>query len=83
MYLTQQYGIYTIEFNTPNPNHRKYVIQTDDLDLEYIKSIQYHKSQRANSIFTNEVFAIIYSYISILENETQSQMSHRQRHPNI
>ena len=74
--LTQQYGIYTIEFSSPNPNHHKYVIQTDDLDLEfskvfseYIKSIQYHNSQRANSIFTNEVFAIIYSYISILENE--------------
>ena len=74
--LTQQYGIYTIEFSSPNPNHRKYVIQTDNLDLEfskvfseYIKSIQYHNSQRANSIFTNEVFAIIYSYISILENE--------------
>ena len=72
--LTQQYGIYTIEFSTPNPNHRKYVIQTDDLELEfskvfleYIKSIQYHNSQRANSIFTNEVFAIIDSYISILE----------------
>ena len=72
--LTQQYGIYTIEFSTPNPNHRKYVIQTDDLDLEfskvfleYVKSVQYHNSQRANSIFTNEVFAILYSYISILE----------------
>ena len=53
---------------------RKYVIQTDDIEIEfskvfieYIKSIQYHNSQRANSIFTNEVFAIIYSYISILE----------------
>ena len=64
----------TIEFSTPNTNHRKYVIQTDDLQLEfskvfleYIKSIQYHNSQRANSIFTNEVFAIIYTYISILE----------------
>ena len=72
--LTQQYGIYTIEISTPNPNHRKNVIQTDDLELdfskvflEYIKSIQYHNSQRANFIFTNEVFAIIYSYISILE----------------
>ena len=71
---TQQHGIYTIEFSTPNPNHRKYVNQTDDLELdfskiflEYIKSIQYHNSQRANSIFTNEVFAIIYTYISILE----------------
>ena len=74
--LTQQYGIYSIEFSSPNQNHSKYVIQTDDLDLEfskvfseYIKSIQYHNSQRANSIFANEVFAIIYSYISILENE--------------
>ena len=74
--LTHQYGIYSIEFSSPNRNHSKYVIQTDDLDLEfskvfseYIKSIQYHNSQRANSIFTNEVFAIIYSYISILENE--------------
>ena len=72
--LTQHYGIYTIEFSTPKTNHRKYVIQTDDIDLEfskvfldYIKSIQYHNSHRANSIFTNEVFAIIYTYISILE----------------
>ena len=71
---TQQYGIYTIEFSTPRTLHGKYVIQTDDIDLEfskvfteYIKSIQYHNSQRANSIFTNEVFAIIYTYISILE----------------
>ena len=61
--LTQQYGIYTIEFSTPNTAHRKNVIQTDDIELEfskvfieYIKSIQYHNSQRANSIFTNEVF---------------------------
>ena len=72
--LTQQYGIYTIESSPPNTGHRKYVIQTDDIELEfskvfieYIKSIQYHNSQRANSIFTNEVFAVIYSYLSILE----------------
>ena len=78
--LIQQYGIYTIEFSTPNPNHRKYVIQTDDLELEfskvfleYNKSIQYHNSQRANSIFTNEVFAIIYTYISILEKNKISK----------
>ena len=78
--LTQQYGIYTIEFSTPRTAHGKYVIQTDDNDLgfskvfiEYIKSIQYHNSQRANSIFTNEFFAIIYSFISILEKtEVQS-----------
>ena len=78
--LTQQYGIYTIQFSTPNTTHGKFVIQTDDIELEpskvfieYIKSIQYHNSQRANSIFTNEVFAVIYSYISILEKtEVQS-----------
>ena len=78
--LTQQYGIYTIEFSTPRTLHGKYLIQTDDLDLEfskvfteYIKSIQYYNSQRANLIFTNEVFAIIYIYISILERtEAQS-----------
>ena len=72
--LTQQCEIYTIEFSTPRTAHGKHVIQTDDIELEfskvfieYIKSIQYHNSQRANSLFTNEVFAIIYSYISILE----------------
>ena len=78
--LTQQYGIYTIEFSTPNTAHRKYVIQTDDIELEFskvfienIKSIQYHNSQRAKSIFTNKSFAVIYSYIFILEKaEVQS-----------
>ena len=72
--IRQQYGIYTIEISTPRIGYNKYVIQTDDLDLEfsnvfteYIKSIQYHNSERANSIFTNEVFAIIYTYSSILE----------------
>ena len=72
--LTQQYVIYTIELSKTNTAHRKYVIQTGVIELEfskvfleYIKSIQYHNSQRANSIFTNEVFAIIYTYISILE----------------
>ena len=77
--LSQQYGIYTIEFSTPRTIHGKNVIQTDDIDLEfskvfteYIKSIRYQNSQRANSIFSNEVFAIIYSYISILE-KTEAQ----------
>ena len=80
--LTQQYGIYTIEFSTPNTNHRKYVNQTDDLELEfskvfleYIKSIQYHNSQRANSILTNEVFAIMYTLISILEKTEFQRIS--------
>ena len=74
--LIQLYGIYTIEISTPRP----FNFQTDDIDLECsnaftenIKSIQYHNSQRAISIFTNEVFAIINTYLSLLEiTETQS-----------
>ena len=87
---SQQYGIYTIEFSTPQTAHGKYVIQTDDIELEfakviieYIKSIQHHNSQRANSIFTNEVFAIIYSYISILEKKQKFKVYHQPKHPNI
>ena len=78
--LTQQFGIYTLEISSERTLHGKYVIQTDDIDLEfskvfteYIKCIQYQSSQRANSIFPNEVFAIIYSNIFILERtEAQS-----------
>ena len=35
--LTQQYGTYTIEISTPRTLHGKYVIQTDDIDLELSK----------------------------------------------
>ena len=73
--LTQPYGIYTIEFSTESQYHSKHVIQTDDFDLdisklftEYIKNIQHQNSQRANSIFTNDVFSLICSYISKLEH---------------
>ena len=72
--LTSQYGIYTIEIKSPNAFHDRYLIQPDDVDIEfskvftqYIKSIQHQNSQRANSIFTNDVFLLIYSYLSILE----------------
>ena len=78
--LTSQYGIYTIEIKSPNAFHDRYLIQTDDLDIEfskvytqYIKSIQHQNSMRANSIFTNDVISLIYSYLSILElKEPQS-----------
>ena len=78
--ITKQYGIYTIGISTPRIGYNKYVIQTDDLDqefsnvfTEYIKNIQYHNSQRVTSVFTNEVFAIIYTYLTILETtEVQS-----------
>ena len=53
---------------------QKYQIQTDDIDIEfskvfalYIENKQHQKPQRANSIFTNDIFSNIYSYLSILE----------------
>ena len=36
---------------------------------EFIKTIQHQNSQKANSIFTTDVFSLIYSYISILESK--------------
>ena len=83
--LTQQNRIYTIELSTASKFHGKYVIQTDDVDIEfskvfaeYIKNIQHQNSQRANPIFTNDVFAIIYNYLSILERaETESTSRHK------
>ena len=90
--LTQQYEIYTIELSTASKYHGKYVIQTDDVDIEfskvfteYSKNIQHHNSQRANSIFTNDVFAIIYNYLSILEKTETENISPIQtsRHTNI
>ena len=66
--LTQQYGIYTTELSTASKFHGKYVIQTYDVDIEfskvfteYIKNIQHQNSQRANSVFTNNVLAILYN----------------------
>ena len=38
--LTSQYGIYTEEFSSPNAFHDKYLIQTDDVDIEYSKFLQ-------------------------------------------
>ena len=77
--ITQQYGIYTIEINSPSKFHGRYLLQIDDVDIEfskvfteYIKNIQHQNSQRAISLFTNDVLKIIYSYLSILE-KTESQ----------
>ena len=79
--ITKQYGIYTIEIKSPSTFHGRYLLQTDDVDIEfskvlteYIKIIQHQNSQRANSIFTNDVFSVIYSYLSILE-KPESQVT--------
>ena len=72
--LTSNFGIYTKEIISPNTSHIRYLIQIDDVDLEiskvftqFIKNIQHPNTQRANSIFTNDVFSLIYSYITILD----------------
>ena len=72
--ITSHHGIFTIEIASPKPNHKIHQLQTDDIDIEfskvfkdYTKNIQHQNSQRANSIFTNKVFSIIYRYLSILE----------------
>ena len=90
--LTQPYGIYTIELSTESRYHSKHVVQADDVDIEfskvfteYIKNIQHQNSQRANSLFTNDVFSLIYSYVSILENIGTESTSPVQtsRHTNV
>ena len=70
--ITQQYRIYTIEIKSLSKFHGRYLLQTDDVDIEfsrifteYMKNLQHQNSQRANSQFTNDVFSIIYSYPSI------------------
>ena len=78
--LTPKYGVYTNEIKSSNAFHDRFLIQTDDVDTEfskvftqYIKSIQHRNSQRANPIFTTDVFPLIYSDISILNlKEPQS-----------
>ena len=64
--ITSHYGIFTIEIASPKLNHKKRRIETDDIDTEfskvvrdYIKNIQHQSSQRANSIFTKDVFSVI------------------------
>ena len=35
--ITQQYGIYTIKINLPSNFHGRYLLQTDDEDIEFSK----------------------------------------------
>ena len=78
-YITQQYGVYTIEIHSPSKFHDRYLVQTGDVDIEFskvftenMKNILHQNLQRAISVFTNDVFEIIYSYLSRLE-KTESQ----------
>ena len=62
-----QYGIYTTEIKSPNAFHDRYLIQTDDVDIEfsqiftqYIKSIHHQNSQKQI-----QYSQIMYSHLSI------------------
>ena len=69
--LTQQNGIYTIEFSTPRKLHGKYVIQRDDFDLEFSK------------VFTkvrNEIAAFSTFLNAIRENFTNNDVSQNTKH---
>ena len=68
--LTQQYGIYIIEIQTPSKFHDRYLLQRDDVNIEFSKVFT-----EAKSIFTNEVFRLIYSYLSILEKSNSQGAS--------
>ena len=65
-----------------NAFHGRYLIQTYDVEFEfskvfteYIKNIQHQISQRANSIFTNDVFSLTYSFLSILDTSESQRDS--------
>ena len=73
--LTQQYGIYSIEFNSPNQNHSKYVIQTDDLDLEF------SKTETSKHIKVRHEIILISTFLHIIkENLTKDDVSQHTKH---
>ena len=55
--LTQQYGIYTIEIHSPSNFHSKYLLQTDDVDIEFSKVFLEHKKYTTPK-FTKSEFNI-------------------------
>ena len=78
----------TIEILPPNPNNQipRHWIQTDDMEQYFSKSFtenfiatQRQKSQKANSIFTNDIFTIIHIYISTFDTKEPFYESPLQR----
>ena len=72
--ITSYYGKFAIEVLPSQSNQTAHHKQTDQIEYRTLngfhrihENIQNQNSQRANSIVTNDVFSIIYSYISILE----------------
>ena len=48
--LTSQYGIYTIEIRSPNAFHDRYLIQTDDVDIEFSKVFILHNKHTTSKL---------------------------------
>ena len=73
--ITSRGGIYTKEISSPNSFHDEYLIQIDDVDIEFLKffteyiNIQHQNSIKANSLFKNDVFSLIFDFLSILESK--------------
>ena len=63
-----------MEISSSSKFQDNYLLQKDDVHLDFqkysqktLKNIQHQNSQRTKSIFTNNVYSIIYSYLSIVE----------------
>ena len=54
--LTSQYGIYTIEISSPNAFHDKYLIQTDEVDIECSKIFTEYIKKYTTSKLTKSKF---------------------------
>ena len=70
---------------SPKLNYPTHQIQSDDINIKlskvftnYVEQV-HQNSQRANSIFTNDVFSTIFRCLSILElykTQNDSQLKH-------
>ena len=71
VYLQRNYITKSRSHKTPNINRRYRYRILNNFHRIYKKKKQHQNSQRANSIFTNDVFLIIYSYLSKLQLKEQ------------
>ena len=56
--ITQQYGMYTIEIKSTSNFHGRYLLQTDDLDIEFSKVLTEYKKKHTTSKLTKSEFTI-------------------------
>ena len=56
--LTQQYGTHTIDIQSPSKFHGKYLIQTDDVDIEFSRKFTEYIKKYTTPKFTKNKFNI-------------------------